>query len=104
MKGILNHLSNTKPVHLYYLKPLIKFEIHLLSVLTFKLYHWLLIPYTQQKDDRNDSKHESLLYLHIAYNYYYHNLTRPIPCVAKDALIPLTLKVRTIVANVRTST
>lgn len=54
--------------------------------------------------DRNDSKNDSLLYLHIAYNYYYHNLTRPIPCVAKDALIPLTLKVRTIVANVRTST
>ena len=76
----------------------------MLSVLTFTLYYWLLIPYTQQKDDKNDSKHESLQYLHIAYNYYYHNLTRPIPCVAKDALIPLTLKARTIVANIRTST
>ena len=60
MKGILNHLSNTKPVHLYYIKPLIKFEIHLLSVLTFTLYHWLLMPYTQRKDDRNDSKNDSL--------------------------------------------
>ena len=34
----------------------------------------------------------------------YHNAIRPIPCVSKDALIPITLKARAIVVNVRTST
>ena len=54
--------------------------------------------------DRNDSKNKSLRYLHIAYNYYYHNPIRPIPCVSKDAVIPITLKARAIVVNVRTPT